>query len=66
MSRNAIVTGGWSDDESRARYEAGWPGPAHVNEGWGPHSFSEDPEFHCRCQGVPLPDPDEPGAGTDR
>jgi hypothetical protein len=29
--------------------------PAHVNEGWGPHSFTENPEFHCRCRGV-LPD----------
>lgn len=25
--------------------------PAFVNEGWGPHSFSADPEFHCRCKG---------------
>ncbi len=22
-----------------------------VNEGWGPHSFTEDKEFHCRCGG---------------
>lgn len=22
-----------------------------VNEGWGPHSFSADKEFHCRCGG---------------
>ncbi len=20
-----------------------------VNEGWGAHSFTEDPEFHCKC-----------------
>ncbi len=25
--------------------------PAFVKEGWGPHSFSEDEEFHCRCGG---------------
>jgi len=25
--------------------------PSHVNEGWGPHSFSVEPEFHCRCGG---------------
>lgn len=28
--------------------------PAHVNEGWGPHSFTEDSDFHCRCQGNPI------------
>lgn len=22
-----------------------------VNEGWGPHSFTEDREFHCSCGG---------------
>ena len=27
--------------------------PAYVHEGWGPHSFSEAPEFHCKCGGVP-------------
>jgi hypothetical protein len=27
--------------------------PTHVNEGWGPHSFTERTEFHCRCHGVP-------------
>jgi hypothetical protein len=29
--------------------------PVHVretNSGWGPHSFSEDPEHHCRCGGA--------------
>lgn len=31
--------------------------PAHINEGWGPHSFTEHTEFHCRCQGEPLPPP---------
>ena len=25
--------------------------PSFVNEGWGPHSFNENPEHHCRCQG---------------
>jgi hypothetical protein len=25
--------------------------PAYVHEGWGPHSFTEDTEFHCRCSG---------------
>jgi hypothetical protein len=24
--------------------------PSQTPEGWGPHSFSDDPEFHCRCQ----------------
>lgn len=28
--------------------------PAHVPEGWGPHSFSDDSSFHCRCQGEPV------------
>lgn len=27
--------------------------PAHVNEGWGPHSFTPDADFHCRCHGDP-------------
>lgn len=27
--------------------------PAHVNEGWGPHSFTSDAEAHCRCGGRP-------------
>ncbi len=25
--------------------------PAYVLEGWGPHSFSESKDFHCRCGG---------------
>lgn len=25
--------------------------PSYVNEGWGPHSFSSDTDFHCRCGG---------------
>jgi hypothetical protein len=25
--------------------------PSFVNEGWGPHSFSEDTAFHCKCGG---------------
>ena len=25
--------------------------PSFVNEGWGPHSFSKEKEFHCRCGG---------------
>jgi hypothetical protein len=24
---------------------------SYVDEGWGPHSFSKDKEFHCRCSG---------------
>ncbi|QDV35712.1 hypothetical protein [Tautonia plasticadhaerens] len=112
MNRNMIVTGGWSNDEARTLYEAGWPGepevrrrykageqcggcsyyakfnsdwglcchpasrhrletvfehftcPVQVNEGWGPHSFSDDLDFHCRCQGEPLPDRGDPGEGT--
>ena len=31
--------------------------PAFVNEGWGPHSFTEDREFHCRCGGSPIQTP---------
>ena len=27
--------------------------PSYVHEGWGPHSFTEDSEFHCRCEGEP-------------
>ncbi|MBN9519320.1 hypothetical protein J0H58_12485 [bacterium] len=27
--------------------------PAHVMEGWGPHSFTTDADFHCRCHGDP-------------
>ncbi len=23
-------------------------------EGWGPHSFTADPDDHCRCGGEPL------------
>lgn len=30
--------------------------PACVSEGWGPHSFSHDNEFRCRCQGEPIYD----------
>ena len=25
--------------------------PHYVHEGWGPHSFTEDASFHCRCEG---------------
>jgi hypothetical protein len=24
---------------------------SHVREGWGPHSFTKDTDFHCRCGG---------------
>jgi hypothetical protein len=27
-----------------------------VHEGWGPHSFTEDVEFHCRCGGESITD----------
>lgn len=27
--------------------------PSYVGEGWGPHSFTEDAEFQCRCKGEP-------------
>lgn len=30
--------------------------PAHVNEGWGPHTFTTNVEFHCRCHGEPHDD----------
>jgi hypothetical protein len=26
---------------------------SYVHEGWGPHSFTEETEFHCRCGGEP-------------
>ena len=26
---------------------------AFVNEGWGPHSFTPNSEYHCRCGGSP-------------
>lgn len=26
--------------------------PAYIPEGWGPHSFTADPEFQCRCKGA--------------
>jgi hypothetical protein len=25
--------------------------PSFVKEGWGPHSFAKDREFHCNCGG---------------
>ncbi|HEX8914004.1 MAG TPA: hypothetical protein VF796_16770 [Humisphaera sp.] len=25
--------------------------PSFVDEGWGPHSFTADRSFHCRCGG---------------
>lgn len=28
--------------------------PTFTREGWGPHSFTEDSEFHCRCGGEPA------------
>lgn len=28
--------------------------PAYVGEGWGPHSFTGNREFHCRCGGGPF------------
>jgi hypothetical protein len=35
--------------------------PSYVQEGWGPHSFTRDPTFHCRCEGEPAdPGPDGP------
>jgi len=27
---------------------------SHVDEGWGPHSFSENNELHCRCGGEDI------------
>lgn len=29
---------------------------AFVSEGWGPHSFCDDADYHCRCGGEELPD----------
>jgi hypothetical protein len=29
--------------------------PSQVPEGWGPHSFTTNRDFHCRCGGEPLP-----------
>lgn len=28
--------------------------PSQLDEGWGPHSFSADPDFRCRCEGEPV------------
>ena len=50
--------------------------PAQVPEGWGPHSFSADPDSHCLCGGEadywrPLVEASrtsqdtEPGAAAD-
>jgi hypothetical protein len=25
--------------------------PMFVDEGWGPHSFNQDSQYHCRCGG---------------
>ena len=25
--------------------------PSHVEEGWGPHSFTADTDYHCLCKG---------------
>ena len=36
----------------------------YVREGWGPHSFTEAPEFHCRCGGEPSDDWDNRGRGV--
>ena len=33
--------------------------PTYAAEGWGPHSFSDDPSFHCRCGGGPFWDEEE-------
>ncbi len=30
--------------------------PTSVQEGWGPHSFTQDSEFHCHCGGERLND----------
>lgn len=31
--------------------------PSFVNEGWGPHSFTENEEFHCKRKGEPSGEP---------
>ncbi len=28
--------------------------PSYVDEGWGPHSFTADTTFHCKCQGTSV------------
>jgi hypothetical protein len=28
--------------------------PSYVDEGWGPHSFTTDVAYHCKCQGLPV------------
>ena len=28
--------------------------PEHVNEDWGPHSFTEVQKYHCRCRDIPT------------
>ena len=27
---------------------------SYVDEGWGPHSFTADTKYHCKCQGLPV------------
>ncbi len=27
---------------------------SYVEEGWGPHSFTADSNYHCKCQGMPV------------
>ncbi len=34
--------------------------PAYVDEGWGPHSFNENADFHCHCEGGPWSIHEEP------
>ena len=28
--------------------------PVTIQEGWGPHNFTEKKDFHCQCSGLPL------------
>src|SRR5262245_37334504 len=47
---------------------------SYVCEGWGPHSFTADKEYHCKCEGHPpeywdnlvkILEQYEPRRGTD-